>query len=424
MIFAMMMWHRRWKMLAIVASIVASWPTIHIKAQTSNLDIYAVSGIEVDVVAESAAKARELAMNEAQREGLRRLFQRLTSEDFYVSLPPVEGVSLNRVVRSIEVDDERLAATSYAASISISYDEEAIQGILQSSGIPSVLSPSDPILVVPLLQSNDGSLLWSDAGPWWNAWSAEVDRNTILRLVLPLGDLSDATTLRAQDDNVAVQEALTQIGQRYGAEAAIIARAEPEYDLTSVDSFVGSSDGVDNGSADPHSVPIAVVVDVIDRWNWPFAVSSSLVSDYDLGMPEKIWREGVRAIIASLEEEWKRSHLIRYDQISSIVAGVAITDLERWIEVRRSLNQLPEIRKVSIDSISRIGAEVTIEHIGDMARLSEGLERQGLELQQQDGEWALSRLSRELPQRNIQETDPVNTPPQLIEDSTETNAAN
>src|SRR6056297_3041686 len=59
---------------------------------------YEVSGIAVDVEAENAVMARELAVEQAQQEGLRELLERLTVPSYYGQLPSPGQQSMSRLV--------------------------------------------------------------------------------------------------------------------------------------------------------------------------------------------------------------------------------------------------------------------------------------------------------------------------------------
>src|SRR5436190_1634716 len=78
-------------------------------------NVYAVGGIQVDETAASAAAAQQAGFTAAQMEGFERLVRRLAPQADLLShgVPPVEGTALDRLVQSVDVEQERRSATRY-----------------------------------------------------------------------------------------------------------------------------------------------------------------------------------------------------------------------------------------------------------------------------------------------------------------------
>jgi hypothetical protein len=71
--------------------------------------VYTVNDIPVDVTASDAVAAREQAIEEAQREGLRRLFSQLTPADQSATAPDVSSLPVEQFVRSFEIASEQVS---------------------------------------------------------------------------------------------------------------------------------------------------------------------------------------------------------------------------------------------------------------------------------------------------------------------------
>jgi len=336
------------------------------------VDVYAVSGIEVDVSAESAVEAREEAIASGQREGLRRLMRRLTVEEHFDRLPSVDGVDLDRVVRSFEVEEERVATTRYVASLRVAFVGEAVQNLLRGSGVPIVLGAAEPLLVLPVQRGDRGITIWRDDDPWRRAWEAEAERNTLLDIRLPLGDLWDVTTMRADALEGDPSEALARMAERYDAEAAIVVEAQPRQ------------------AADSGEVRL-IETAVIHAWRWPDAGGFTEVEAGPNETAETLWRRAVREQMARLEAAWKRDNLVRFDDVATIPVRVSLTGIEGWAAIRRGLDSLPEITEVAIDRFSQEEAALTITFVGGRSQLARGLDRQGLMLSEEAGGWRLRR---------------------------------
>jgi len=352
--------------LAVVA-LAAVVATAGVRAAVA--DAFTVRGIEVDVEAEDAVLAREMAIEEAQRDGLRRLLERLTLPQYVDQLPAVDEQSLTRLVSAYEVEEESTSATRYVGRLSVSYDEAAVQDLLQGTAVPIVLDTPPSLLVVPALDEPDGLAVFTGPEGWRDAWSSEAGRNTLLDIRLPVGDLVDLQTLGAPALETDPENALALTADRYGAEAAILLVARAD---------------------DPLS-PTRVTVTERGRhaWRTDFA-GDSLAMDAD---GETVWQAAVRRTMTALEREWKAANLVAMDQIARLPVTVSLDSLEVWADIRRRLDQVGAIRGIDVETFSQERAELVFNHIGNVDQLQRALEGRGLQLSEGAGTWRLQRTA-------------------------------
>jgi hypothetical protein len=332
-------------------------------------DAYTVRGIAVDVEADDAVTARELAIEQAQRDGLRSLLERLTLPQYYGQLPPADQQSLTRLVSAYEVEEENLSATRYVGRLSVVYDEDAVQNLLQGTGVPIVLELPPSLLVVPALDDGGALAVFSGPDGWRNAWAAEGQRNTLLDIRLPLGDLDDLRTLSSQALQSDPGEALALAADRHGAEAAIllIARADDPAAPTRVTVTSGGS----------HALGLDFAGD-------------SLAMDADA---ETVWRAAVRRVQNALEGDWKEQNLIAMDQLARLRVGVPLASLDEWADIRRRLAQVAAVRRVDVEMFSQAEANLVVNHIGNVSQLQRALEARGLRLSGGAESWRLQRMA-------------------------------
>ncbi len=332
-------------------------------------DAYTVRGIAVDVEAEDAVTAREQAVEQAQQDGLRELLERLTVPQYYDQLPTADQQALTRVVSAYEVEEESLSGTRYVGRLSVVYDEEAVQGLLQGTGVPIVVELPPSLLVVPALDDAGTLAVFTGPAGWRDAWAAEADRNTLLDIRLPLGDLSDLRLLSAQALETEPEEALAVAADRHGAAAGMLLIARPD---------------------DPFS-PTRVTVTMAgsDAWQ-PAFTGDSLAMDSDA---DTVWRAAVRRVITALENDWKAQNLVDMDQLTQLRVAVPLGSLEDWAEIRRQLAQVGAIRRVDVELFSQAEAELVVNHIGSVSQLQRTLEARGLRLSEGGESWRLQRMA-------------------------------
>ncbi len=332
-------------------------------------EAYTVRGIAVDVEAQDAVTAREQAIEQAQRDGLRTLLQRLTLPQYYDQLPSADQQSLTRLVNAYEVEEESVSATRYVGRLSVVYDEAAVQGVLEGTGVPIVVELPPALLVVPVVDEGGRLAVFDGPAGWRDAWAAEGQRNTIWDIRLPLGDLADLRTLSAQALESEPEPALALAADRHGAEAAIllVARADDPLSPTRITVTSGGS----------HALALDFAGD-------------SLAMDGDA---ETVWRAAVRRVTSALEAEWKTQHLIAMDRLTPLRVGVPLGTLDEWAEIRRRLAQVAAIRRVDVEVFSQAEAELVVNHIGNVSQLQRALEARGLRLSEGAQSWRLQRTA-------------------------------
>ena len=85
---------------------------------------YLVEKVKCYSESTSAAKAKEDAIEKAEKEALKELFKRLNVNQNNISF--INSEVLNRVVDSIRVSDEVLTATKYSSTVDILFNKDFV----------------------------------------------------------------------------------------------------------------------------------------------------------------------------------------------------------------------------------------------------------------------------------------------------------
>ncbi len=300
------------------------------------------------------------------------------------------GLPLDRFVRDLVVDDERLSTTRYIARLTVTYDAAAVRDLLRQQQIPFAETLSEPILVLPLYETPSGLRLWQEGNPWWQAWAQAMDRESLLRLRLPLGDLEDVEAIDADLGEIdqagrayappGERPALSRIASRYDARGVIVAHAQ-------VDSSAEEGAPPVAGQAPP---PVAVTAEGFGE------VEVADFSDTVRGEPgqtlEEVLLEGVVRVQDALNDAWKQANLLRFDQGGTMLVDVPLDGLRDWVAVQEALRSLPQIGEVQVEAFSRDAARLRIAYFGDVPRIQAELAGRGLLLTQEEGDtWQLLR---------------------------------
>jgi hypothetical protein len=333
-------------------------------------DVFTVSGIEVDATSSDAVTARTQAIREGQQAGLDRLLRRLVPATDYGRLPPESSLPIDDYVQSFEIANEELSSTRYIAQLTVAYDPGQVRDLLRRGRFAAAETASVPVVVLPLYETEQGARLWQDDNPWWQAWADHMDPEQLLRLVLPLGDLEDITTVSPAQAQAGDPVALGNLAARYGADSTLLATA------TAI------------GGATPEEVR-AVRLDArrigeIQQQGQPLTLAVG--PDQPL---EQVLGQAVEQMQAGLDEQWKSANLLRFDQGGTMLAGVPIARLADWVAVKRGLERLPEVSEITITSFARNQVGLEIRYIGDQFRLEQALARLGLALTREGESWLL-----------------------------------
>ena len=358
--------------LVIGGALVTAAPRLAAQAALDSQDIYTISGIAVDERAETAARARDLALIDGQRRAWQRLLRRLVLAVDHARLPTLDDRAVAALVQGIEVQNEKTSSVRYLSYLTIRFKKPDVRDWLQNVGVPFTETRRKPVLVVPVYEAAGALLLWDDPNPWANAWRFHTeDPDAVVPLVLPKGDLADVVAINAQQAIDGEAERLAALAKRYPVTDTVVAHAALHIDL---------------------AANTARLVVSMKRFGAP-GEEGVVIESFEgqsREVVESLLADAVAAIASRLQEEWKRETLVRFDQPVRLSVNVPLTTLEEWVEVRRLLKTSSLVREIELISLSRSAAQVLLHFLGDADQLAVELAQRELDLSRDDeGFWAL-----------------------------------
>lgn len=360
------------------------------QAQMAN---YTVNGVEVSATAADGTTARMNAMTQAEREAFTRLLARL--------LPSVEAEAraaaapeheISRMVRGYEVQDEKVGATSYAATLDVNFDERQVQAWLHRATMPVAEMPAAPagmppaatvppavqrpelmrsnVLVLPVLVVSDTAMLWEERNVWRNAWNA-AERSDTRFIRLPIGDQSDRLMVDAAQVSTAPFTAFSAIAERYQSSTVVVAEAFPtiaagvnalgvrlrslgrEGQANAIDITYGQQEGESQSALMQRAA-----ADIIDR----------------------IMQEGMANSTPEQPHTAPRSKLTVLSRLDK---------LNDWVTLRQRLQSLPGVEHVALSAISGQQVDMVVHFRGSPQRLEAAMTAQGLKVSKAANYWVL-----------------------------------
>lgn len=334
-------------------------------------ELLTVSGVEVDVTGDSAAAARSAAFSVGQRKAFDKLLAQLVDPASAASLPPVSDDQVAAMVADFEIESEQTSAVRYIGVLTYRFYADPVRQYLSGTGARFTATQSPPVLVLPVLTQDEGSVLWDDNNGWLAAW-AQHGGGGLVPIRAPIGDIEDISAIDATRALAGDLAAFDALARRYGAADTLVAEAriDPAMDVggeTTIQ-LVARRYG-----------PTGLVESFIDEVSGPSADMAALFAS------------AVNAVDANLQQSWKSQSLSTASGglTNQIEVTAAIQNFQQWVEMRRRLDQVTLIRAVDVRYLSVGEAKFVLVYDGDPLRLEQGLVGRGLQLASDGGEWTL-----------------------------------
>ncbi|MEI8394483.1 MAG: DUF2066 domain-containing protein [Rhodospirillaceae bacterium] len=383
-------------LIAVSAGAQTSPPAGSAPAAAAADSPYTVGGVEVDVTSASAAEARDKAILEGQQAAFVTLFKRLAA-DGTTKVPPTVGASdLQRMIQGFEIERERGSAVRYVGTLSFTFRRKAVRSYLAGLGV-RVVEPAartavsatgpgtapgteatpaqglKPTLVLPVSHGKGANLLWEERTPWRSAWEDFSVAAGAAKVVVPPGELSDIADIGAKEAVAGDAAALAKIAAHYSVGDVVVAQLS-EWTL---DPAAGAQVAIARYAADgrPDGAPVTLPVAGVPG-ETPAAFLGRVVG-------------AVVERLASLPRAPVKPPVVE----ARLEAGVAISGMQDWLEIRRRLSSNPMVLGIETRSMARSRVDVSVRYRGEPEGLRAMLDRDGLTLVQAPGGWSLSLKS-------------------------------
>lgn len=340
--------------------------------------VFAVSGIAVDQTADTAAEARETALEEGHSLAFRALLEKIVLREDLQRVPALTANQVAAFVQDFSVESERNSPVRYLAELSFRFKSRDVKRFLSGNGIGFAETESKPLLVLPLHGPAGQTLLWEHPNPWFEVWAARRARHALVPLLVPLGDLNDITTIDAVSALAGDSEKLAMLRRRYGAGDTLVTQA------------------IVNG--DPALDEVSVLV--ISRRHGS-SQGGTIIESYRQEPGESLealLQRSLEAVVEDVQENWKRDNLLQFGTVRHLSVIVTARQLSDWLEVKRRLDGLAAVESARITQLRRGRSEVDVAYVGDERQLAVALAQRDLELLQgPDLTWELRLKSGDSP---------------------------
>ena len=303
-------------------------------------DPFTIVGVPVDARGSSAIEAQTIAIREGQAEAASRLMERLTleSERRTNPLPPLSADGAARMIRALEIANERRSSNRYLGDITVAFKPRDVQSYIKNAGLTMITSQSRERLVLPFT----GGQLNPDSDEY-EAWSENRYINALTPIRALSADVISSLGLYSLSPSIAGDmDRLRDVGQIAGVEQILIAN------------YTGGGIRVTDVSLDTGETD-------------QFVASG---------------REAERQIVTRLEQEWKANTAVLAGQAEDMSVSVLYSSLQDWLALKEAIDGSAQIQDARLDAMSKDGALMTLTYAGDMDRLRRELAFKGVDIRE------------------------------------------
>jgi len=331
-------------------------------------DSFTVRDVQVDVTADNVNLARQQAFAQGQRQAFDRLMQRFTVPDEAAHLPEIGDAELDDLVLDVGVDQEKRSSVRYLATLSVRFKPDAVRRLLRTAGIAYVEWRGRPVIVLPVLKTENGPILWEAANPWRDAWNSAAAQGLVPLLVPPpppAGQFPDDALQAA----TAGPDVIAAFAARFGAADLLVATG-----------VIGRGD---DGRA---TFDVALAGEgplggaISGTRNWQGETGEAI---------ETVMRRAVAAIAAAINDAYKNDNMVPAGEATSLAVMVPLDGLAAWTTLRERLTRTTAVRGWEVGALSQTSASLVLHYVGQQPQLEAALVQNGLVLSWAEDHWIL-----------------------------------
>lgn len=329
--------------------------------------LFAVHGVAVDVTAANATEARRLALADAQARAWVKLTEKLVSEESAERLPPASPPLLERLVRAVDVRDERSSARRYLANIDVTFWAEGVRELFAQSDVSYTESGAGPYLLVPVLVDGGAHYLFGEH-EWRKALEDADIKNRLISYRFPDESVHSRRWLSPSALADATPGDLEPVARVFSVAKIVVAKAVRKFD------FASGLQALD------YEVVIGPLLDEDDAEDRAVR-SGRLVASADEN-PHELLVKAANMVLREADNNWKERTLVEGSDLNSMSVLVPVRGLSDWMAVRNRLATVSIVRNIRMKEINIPLSRLIIDFIGTDAQLQLALAQARLALSQ------------------------------------------
>jgi hypothetical protein len=316
-------------------------------------DMFTVGGIHVDASAASASTAQLAAIAQGRPKAWDILYRRLVHQQDWGKEPKLDDASLQRIIRSFLVKNERRSTTRYVGDVTYEFSPEGVQRVLGGVNIAFAQSQPKRILLVPFAPG------YSRNSSWTFAFTSPRFTSTAVPFALPAGDAFEGVGFDTANWND-----LSGAAARVHATEAVLVQATANgKTLTLTFRRLGAGELPTKTSIDVPMLP---------------------------GGAASTYSNAADAAVKQIEEIWKQHSAADVSGTGHLTADVRIASLTQWTSLQNQMAAVPNVSGIAVQAMDIGEVRITLAYLGTTDQLKDALAAQGISLVRNGSEWSLS----------------------------------
>lgn len=344
-------------MLGLSLNNAVSWAQ-EMDKQISAPQIYTIYNISIDETAATSSRASRAAVRSAQRRALEKLFRKIIRQEDQAALARLTDGQVTELVSGLEVANEKSSAVRYMADFTIHFSRAKIYNFLSEKQIPFAETLSTPASILTVLEKDGASVLWETNNDWRKAWQEYDTANNLVPIRVMVPSLAHRMTITSWQAQKGDKQSLQEFADKYKARKLYIMSAHVEYDL---------GEGRNT---------LELTIFKLGEDQHIFRTTISL--GHDTADLRGLYDEAIKQATYWLDNQWKEKVMIHFGTSSSLKVNIQYDSSADWFEIKKKLEAISLIRKVTYKKFAVMAAHVEIEHSGDVEQIMLTLEQEDL----------------------------------------------
>ena len=340
---------------------------------------YTVQDVKVDILAESAMKARNQAFTEAESQAFKMLASRFLDPEQLKTFTPPDVVDIAGMVADFEVTSEQSSKRRYLGTYVFRFKAAPVNRFFGHGPVVSdaAAAETDKVLLIPIFIQKSGGTLWDlKNNPWLQAWQNNADKTS--SLIIPPGDVSDKMDIRSTLANDISASGLKRIKARYDVNDVVI--VEAVFDQAAQDILKVNIYRTDRGSVQlirTDAVPRGTATKLGELMMQAVAQTKQILSDNWKGEAGTITADAAAQDASEAPTTPPTPYTPQAGKITAVARFAAMTD---WLAMRRALNNIPPLQSLRIVGLTTNQASMELMY-SDWSALKDALSARGFVLQ-------------------------------------------
>lgn len=350
-------------------------------SQETLADPYVVADVKIDVSGANAGEARLKAVEDAQKQALQRLLETgVLPEGAKANLARLGASDIDKLVKDIEITQEKFTTVRYMATFTVTFKEDAVQKLgaledtdkdVSASPLPAQAEAPDedktavsvpitrelesrPAVVVPVFLAKGQMLLWEEDNPWLQALAHDPKLSPLL--ILPTGDLSDMDALDVAGARKPTAVGLSALRQHYETPFAVVATFEEDATGATLLSFALFDEA-----------------GLVCEASQPVPTQGSLEDQLKVSIP----------LLTAFVQNPPKGHVVPITDApltgnpNELLVGVSFAGFDAWMTYKKRLESFPGVGSVTLASLTKNSASLRVIPTANKNALAKALGNAG-----------------------------------------------